>query len=276
MTPPFGTSVTLRRGWGRGGGVFLVSAALLLSAGCATKGDLRDLQGEVAGQADRQEAFLRDLSADIQALRDSLEVQSAIANEMVVDSRGVIARQLRDMQTQMSQMFQLVGEIQRTVVLMSRRLQAEGGRVTTSTLRADPDSLGALIRRGGGDPAACDQIWEASVTQFNRGSNAAAQRGFSGFLRDCQDHPRAPSAQFNLGDIAEQQDRLEDAIQEFLRVGQLFPRADDVPMAYYRVALIYVLQGNVASARTYLELVVNSHADSSVAEVARAELRELR
>jgi len=276
MTPPFGTSVTLRRGWGRGGGVFLVSAALLLSAGCATKGDLRDLQGEVAGQADRQEAFLRDLSADIQALRELLEVQSAIQSEIVLDTQGGNARVHRDMQDSLSVLTQLVGQIQRTVVLMSQRLQAEGGRVTTSTLRADPDSLGALIGRGGGDPAACDQIWNAAVTQFNRRSNAAAQLGFSGFLRDCQDHPRAPRAQFNLGDIAEQQGRLEDAIQEFLRVQQLSPTADDVPMAYYRVALIYVLQENVASARTYFELVVNSYADSGVAEVARAELRELR
>jgi TolA-binding protein len=231
----------------------------------------------VAGQTARQEALLRDLSADIQALQDSLEVQSAIANEMVVDSRGVIARELRDMRTELSQMFQLVGQIQRTVVLMSQRLQAEGGRVTTSTLRADPDSLGALIARGGADPADCDEIWDAAVTQFNRGSLAAARMGFTGFLSDCSDDDRlAPRAQFNLGDILERENRLDSAIEAFLRVAELYPSADDVPMAYYRVALIYVLQENVASARTYLELVVNSYADSGVAELARAELQEIR
>ena len=268
MTPPFGTSVALRRGRGRGGGVFLVTA-LLLSAGCATKGDLRRLQDEVAGQAVRQEAQLEDLSADLQDLQDSLQVQSAIANEMVVDTRGGLARQLRDLQTEQSQMFQLIGQIQREVALMSQRLQADGGRVTTSTLRVDPDSLGALIGRGGGGQADCDQIWGAAITQFNRGSNAAARAGFNGFLRDCP-------ARFNLGDIAAQQDRPDDAIEEFLRIAQLDPEADEVPLAQYRIGLLYLEQGNVQQARTYLELVVNSYPDDPVAELARAELQGIR
>ena len=212
MTPPFGTSVALLRcGWGRGGGVFLVTTTLLLSAGCAMKGDVRRLQDEVAGQAARQEAQLRELSADIEALQDSLEVQSAIANEMVVDTRGGIARELRDIRTQLSQLTQLTGQIQRSVVLMSQRLQAEGAGVTTSPRRADPDSLRALLGRGG-DPAAADETYEAAVTQFNRGSLNTARMAFSSFLGDYPDHRLAPSAQFYLGDILFQENRLDEAI----------------------------------------------------------------
>ena len=128
-TPPFGISVAFGRGWGRWGGVVLVTV-LLFSAGCATKGDLKRLQDEVAGQAVRQEDQLDDLSARLQDLQDSLQVQSVIANEMVVDTRGGLARQLRDLQTEQSQMFQLIGQIQRDLALMSQRLQADGGRVT--------------------------------------------------------------------------------------------------------------------------------------------------
>ena len=275
MTPPFGTSVALRRGWGRGGGVLLVTTTLLLSAGCAMKGDVKRLQDEVAGQAARQEAQLRELSADIEALRDSLEVQSAIANEMVVDTRGGIARELRDIQTQLSQLAQLTGQIQRSVVLMSQRLQAEGAGVTTSPRRADPDSLRALLGRGG-DPAAADETYEAAVTQFNRGSLNTAQMAFSRFLGDYPDHRLAPSAQFNLGDILFQENRLDEAIEEFLRVGQLYPTADRVPVALYRIGLIYVLQENVETARTYLERVVNSYPDSGAADLARDLLEDIR
>jgi tol-pal system protein YbgF len=275
MTPPFGTSVALRRGWSRGGGVFFVTTTLLLSAGCAMKGDVRRLQDEVAGQAARQEAQLRELSADIEALQDSLEAQSAIANEMVVDTRGGIARELRDIQTQLSQLTQLTGQIQRSVVLMSQRLQAEGAGVTTSPRRADPDSLRALLGRGG-DPAAADQTYEAAVTQFNRGSLNTARMAFSRFLEDYPDHRLAPSAQFNLGDILFQENRLDEAIEEFLRVGQLYPTADRVPVALYRIGLIYVLQENVETARTYLERVVNSYPDSGVADLARDLLEDIR
>ena len=275
MTPPFGTSVALRRGWGRGGGVLLVTTTLLLSAGCAMKGDVKRLQDEVAGQAARQEAQLRELSADIEALQDSLEVQSAIANEMVVDTRGGIARELRDIQTQLSQLTALTGQIQRSMVLMSQRLQAEGGGVTTSPRRANPDSLRALLGHGG-NPAAADETYEAAVVQFNRGSLNTARMAFSRFLEDYPDHRLAPSAQFYLGDILFQENRLDQAIEEFLRVGQLSPTADQVPVALYRIGLIYEIQGNVETARTYLERVVNSYPDSGVADLARDLLEDIR
>ena len=240
------------------------------------KGDVQRLQDEVAEQAARQDPQLRELSADVQALRDSLEVQSQIQSEMVVDTRGGIARELRDIQDQLSRLTALTGQIQRSVVLLSERLQAEGARVTTSDRRANPDSLGALIGRGGGDPAACDETYDAAVTQFNRGLTAAARRGFNGFLRDCPEHPLVASAQFNLGDISVQQGQLDDAIEEFLRITQLYPEADRVPEALYRIALIYVLQENVESARTYLERVVNTYPYSGVADLARELLQEIR
>jgi len=239
------------------------------------KGDVKRLQDEVAGQAARQEAQLRELSADIQALQDSLEVQSAVANEMVVDTRGGIARELRDIQTQLSQLTQLTGQIQRSVVLLSQRLLTDGGRVTTSTRRADPDSLRALLGRGG-DPAAADEMYEAAVTQFNRGSLNTARMAFSRFLEDYPDDRLAPSAQFNLGDILFQENRLDQAIEEFLRVAQLYPTADQVPVALYRIGLIYVLQENVRTARTYLQRVVNTYPDSGAADLAQDLLEDIR
>ena len=133
MTPPLCTSVAPGRGSGRGGGVFLVFATLLLSSGCAMTGDVRRLQDEVAAQAARQEVQLRELSAEIRALQDALEAQSVLQSEIVVDTQGGIARELRDIQTQLSQLTALTGQIQRSVVQLSERLQAEGARVTTTT-----------------------------------------------------------------------------------------------------------------------------------------------
>ena len=173
------------------------------------------------------------------------------------------------------QLAQLTGQIQRSVVVMSQWLQAEGAGVTTSPRRADPDSLRALLGRGG-DPAAADETYEAAVTQFNRGSLNTARMAFSRFLGDYPDHRLAPSAQFHLGDILFQENRLEEAIEEFLRVGQLYPTADQVPVALYRIGLIYVLQENVETARTYLERVVNSYPDSGVADLARDLLEDIR
>ena len=272
MTPPFGTSVALHRGWGRGGGVFVASVTLVLASGCATKGDVRRLQDEVARQSSRQEAQLRELSADVQALQDTLEIQS----EMVVDTRGGIARELRDIQTQLSQLTALTGQIQRSVVLLSERIQAEGARVTTPDRRAGPDSLRAFVGRGGGGPAAAEETYEAAVTQFNRGQLNTARMAFGSFLADYPDHRLAPSAQFNLADIFEQENRLDQAISGFLRVSELYPTADRVPVALYRIGNIYVLQQEFDEAVSYLERVVNTYPDSGAAELAQELLQEIR
>jgi TolA-binding protein len=239
------------------------------------KGDVRSLQEEMAGQAAQQETQLQELASDIQALQGSLEAQSAIQSEIVVDTQGGIARELRDMQDQLSVLTQLVGQIQRSLVMLSERIQADGALVTTSPLGADPDSRGAPIG-GDGDPARCDENYEAAVTQFNRGQLDSARFGFSTFLGACPDHRQAPAAQFNLGSILEEENRLDAAIEAFLLVGQLSPTSPQVPRALYRIGTIYVLQNNVEAARNYLERVVNTYPDSGVAELARDLLQDIR
>ena len=279
MTPPFDTPFAHERGGSRGGGVFLVAATLvatpLFASGCATKGDIRDLQDEVAGQAVLQQTRLRELSTDIRALQDSLQAQSAIQSEIVVDTQGGIARELRDMQTQLSQLFQLTGQIQRSVASILERLQAESGRVTVSPRRADPDSLGALIGRGGGNPAAAD-MWDQAVRQFNSGEYNTARMVFSRLLADDPGDALASRAQFYLGQILEEENRLDEAIEAFLRVGQLHPLSDENPVALYRIALIYVRQEDVETAVSYLERVVSSYPNSDAAGLAQDELERIR
>ena len=272
MAPPFGTSVALHCGWVRGGGVFLVSAMLLLASGCAMRGDVRRLQDEVARQSSQQDAQLRELSSAIRALQDTLEVQS----DIVVDTRGGIARELRDIQTQLSQLSELTGQIQRSLVFLSERVQAEGGRVTTSERRADPDSLRAVLGRRDGGPAAAEETYAAAVTQFNRGSLNTARMAFGSFLGDYPDHGLAPRAQFYLAEILQQENRLAEAIEEFQRVSELYPAADRVPVALYRIGQIYVLQENIDEAVIYLERVVNTYPDSGAAEIAQELLQEIR
>jgi tol-pal system protein YbgF len=272
MTPPFGTSVARCCGRVRGRGVFLVSATLLLASGCAMKGDVRRLQDEVTRQSAQQDAQFRELTAAIRALQDTLDIQS----DMVVDTRGGIARELQDIQTQLSQLGALTGQIQRSLVLLSDRVQAEGARVTTSERRADPDSLRALLGRPDGGPGAAEETYEAAVTQFNRGSLNTARMAFGSFLEGYPDHRLAPSAQFYLADILEQENQLVQAIEEFLRVAELYPTAERVPQALYRIGAIYAFQGNVDEAETYLERVANAYPDSGAADLAQELLQEIR
>ena len=273
MTPPFGAAVANHRGWVRGGGVFLVASTLLLLSGCAMKGDVQRLQDEVAAQSAEQDARLRALAAQIQAeiraLQDTLQVQSG----MVVDARGGNARELRDIQNQLSQLTQLTGQIQRSLAALLEQMRAEGARVTTSDQRADPDSLRALIGRGGGDT--CEETYGAAVTQRNRGSYGTARAAFGMLLNgDCPD--QAPRAQYMLASTLEDDNRLDQAIEEFVRLTELHPNAPEVPGALYRIANIYVIQEDEDEAVVYLERLINSYPLSDEVGSAEQLLEEIR
>ena len=104
----------------------------------------------------------------------------------------------------------------------------------------------------------------------------ASESCVQSFLADYPDHRLAPSAQFFLGDVFEQENRLDEAIDVFLRIPELYPTEDRVPQALYRAGAIYALQENVEEAIRYLETVVNSYPDSGAADLARELLQEIR
>ena len=277
VTPPSGPLATQRRGrGGRGGGVFFSLVLIALGSGCATKGDIRTLQDAIEQQAARQDELLgelREVAVQIQALQDTLEIQSG----MVVDTRGGIARELRDIQDQLSRLMALTGQIQRDVTLLSNRIDAQQDRLIASARPGGPDSTGVLTPQvGGADPAAAGATYEAAMAQLNRGSLATARRAFESFLADYPDHRLAPSAQFYLGDVFEQENRLDEAIEVFLRIPELYPTDDRVPQALYRTGAIYALQDNTEEAVRYLETLLNTYPDSGVADLAQELLQEIR
>ena len=274
FTPSSGPVAALHRGrGGRGGGVLFSLVLLALVPACATKGDIRSLRDAVEEQAAQQEQQLRDLAAEMQAIQDTLEIQSG----MVVDTRGGIARELRDIQDQLSRLTALTGQIQRDVTLLSNRIDVQSARVIPSLRPRDPDSVGVLTPDvEGADPAAAADTYQAAMSQLNRGSLATARRAFEGFLADYPDHRLAPSAQFFLGDVFEQENRLDEAIEVFLRIPELYPTDDRVPQALYRTGAIYALQDNTEEAIRYLETVVNTYPDSGAADLALELLQEIR
>lgn len=272
--PPSGFLAALCRGrGGRGGGVLFSLVLAAVASACATKGDIRNLQDTVREQAARQGAQLQDLAAELQAVQDTLEIQSGTA----VDTRGGVARELRDIQDQLSRLMALTGEIQRQVTLLTNRIDVQRARIIPSVRPRDPDSVGVLRPEvGGADPAAADATYRAAMAQLSRGSLATARRAFESFLADYPDHRLAPSAQFFLGDVYEQENRLDEAIEVFLRIPELYPTDDRVPQALYRSGAIYALQDNTEEAVRYLETVVNTYPDSGAADLARELLREIR
>ncbi len=254
---------------GRGRGIFFLAlAALVLStSACATKKDVRGLRNVLVDGIQRQDAALADIARELEALQDTVEIQS----DMVVDSRGGLARELRQIQGQVSRLTELTGQIQRTLAALRDQMNDFERTVGRAGRPQDRDST--LVGNAGGDDS--DEAWETARSQFNRGQLGTARIAFERFVQIYPEHENAPLALYLMGDILEQEGRLEEAVQGFMRVRELFPTSDRVPQALYRVGALYVLLGDQDQARQFLRRVIATYPDTGAAALAQEMLREI-
>lgn len=284
-----------RPGPARGGRPFVMALLVVLvplAGACATKGDVRDLRDEVREVSERQESLLRTLSELQRATLDSLAVQS----DALFSLRGELSRQVLDIQEQLVTIQELTGQSQRS--LAGLRDQIEARRTEIVQLEQvdgapppedDGDEEEDEPEEPGAEPAdtvdeavpgvepggSAEELYNVAIRQFNRGSITTARRAFERFLQANPNHRLAPDAHLKLADILVQENRLEDAVEAFLEIPELFPSAGVVPDALYRAAGLQIELGREEEARDLLERVVNSYPDSGAAILAEERLDEL-
>jgi tol-pal system protein YbgF len=189
--------------------------------------------------------------------------------------------ELRRIQDQLATLGELTGQTQRVIAslrdqLASNRQPAPPPAIVdslgTDTGRPQVPVMDPSVRDG---DSGADAVYNAAITQLNRGSLGTARRAFERFLDQFPNHRLAPDAHFFLADILVQENRLDEAKDAFLHIPELFPTAQRVPWALYRVALLEIEMDNLDGAREYLNRVVNTYPSSGVAELARERLQEI-
>jgi tol-pal system protein YbgF len=276
-----GTSTIESRGAGRRAGAtgtagsWLVAGLLAATVtGCATKADLRDVQSELRALSAQQREIFTELTGLNLAVQDTLRGQS----DALFESRGETIRRLREMEQELLTIQELMRLNLQGLATVRDLLEGRGPSVSGLT-RTDtepgqrmdmelvPEALGA---------SGAVEMYNAAVTQFNRGSTSTARRAFEQFLQTYPNDALAPDAHYYLADILVQENRLDEAIRAFLRVPELFPTAQKVPEAFYRVGILYLELNQREDARAYLERVVNSYPESGAAVLARERLAQIR
>ena len=257
-------------------GARVAAAALATVAlgACATKSDIRDLHDEILNLAARQDSLIAQLRMETMSTQDTLRTQS----DQLFDFRGDIARQLQAISQGLARLEALTGENQRGIA--SVRDQLARGTVAAATRPpATGDSAGAA---GGGRPEAvpgiggnADQLWNVAREQHGRGSYSTAQNAYEQFMREHPNDLRLPDALYFLGDILEQQDRREDALERFQQIQRLHPTHSRVPEALYRVALLQIALDRIDDARATLQRIVNTYSGELIATLAQERLEEI-
>ena len=248
--------------------LLFAATAVVTLGGCATKGDLRNVQLEIRALSARQDSLMSQLRRETLSMQDTVRGQSM----QLFDFPGEIFRSLREISDGLARLEALTGENQRGISSVRDQL---------ANMRRAPATSGMGDASGGAtatDPGMGDarSYYEAGVGQFNRGTLAAARSAFQQFLQAYPSHQLAPDAHFYLADILVQEDRIEDALDAFQQIPQLFPTAAKVPDAMYRVARLQVELGQRIEARATLERIVNTYPGTGVAVLAEELLREIR
>jgi TolA-binding protein len=241
--------------------VRLLAVALLLplvGGGCATKSELRDLQGEIVQLQASQDLLLREVQRQNAALLDSLGAQNTRL-------RGDFTNQMVQLERQLVQVQELTGQGQQQLTQLRETLRAR----EEALLRAQA----AAAAPGSDDP---EDLFTSAEAALQRGSLSTARAGFEEFLTAFPRHDRAPEARLYLGALHSQAGEPQRALEQYSRILELHPNAPEAASALFRAAIIERERGNVDRARSMLNQLTAAYPRSPEAADARDELRQMR
>ena len=251
----------------------LAAVAVPLS-GCATKGDLRDVETQLVNLRARQDTIFLLLTDQNRAVRDSV---FQVLNE-VIRTRGDLRNDILRLEQQLIQIQQLAGQTQRSVQQQMSELQRrmDENRADLPPGSQPPAESGQPqepVERPSGSGA--EELYELGAEQLQRGAAATARMAFEQLLREHPNHPRAPDAQYQVAETLYQEQRLDEALRGFEAVVERYPNSPKAPEALYRAGIIAKERGNFDAARGYFRRVVAGYARSEAARLADEELRRL-
>lgn len=248
--------------------------ALGLVAGCALKGDVRKVELQVQAlraelsHSDSVRAAERDsILAGVRAAQQALTAQQGY----LVQLRGDVRTELLAVQQQLVAVSELTGQSQQRLTEMRARLEQRAQQ-------PDPVTPAGGVPVGpSGNPAGPgpDQMYDLSLQQYRRGSISTARLGFREFLRVFPTHERAADALFYVGESFERE-APDSAAAVYDQVVKAYPNSPRAPSAIYKMGLLAEQRGDKGAARTFYTRVINGYPRSPEADLARQNQQRLR
>lgn len=245
-------------------------AGVVLAAlgGCATKRDVQSVEAQVADLRSQQDAT----RAAVSAILDTLNAQG----KALVQARGDLLRQLFDIEQQLIQIQELVGQGQATLSRLRQRLDQR-----EQTLEAEPppgptrDTARVQRPPRVGD-AEAQGLFNASMEQYRRRAYSTAREGFRQFVTQFPSHEWAPDAQYFTGETYREEKDLDGALREYARVLELYPNSKRAPTALYKGGLVEADRGNTERACDFFRRTEAGYPNSDEARLAREQMQRLR
>src|ERR1700752_526966 len=244
--------------------------SLGLTAGCALKGDVRKvelqvqaLQAQLAKRDTARAAEQEPVLAAIRLLQQALATQQAY----LVHLRGDLRTELIGINQQLVAVQELTGQSQQRLTELRSRLEQRSQQPDPNAVPVGPS----------GNPAGPgpDQMYDASLQQYRRGSTGTARLGFREFLRVYPTDERAPDALYYVGESFEPS-APDSAVAVYDQLVKAYPNSSRAPSALYKLGRLAEQRGDRNAARNYYSRVIAGYPRSPEADLARQNQQRLR
>lgn len=257
----------------------LGAGALLMGlAACATKGQVRLLEGEL--RAMRIETARRD-SVRAAGLVAVLGLQQRIMDSLSAGREALRTLDVR-MQGDIVEIQRQLLQVQELTGLSQRRLSELKGQIDQ---RAEQSAAAGVPRAtvAPGDSAAppavptasAEQMYQGARQQLTRGALGTARRGFQEFIRVYPTHALVPEALNSVGESFAVES-ADSAVAYYSMVVTAHPKSNAAPTSLYKLGRLEETRNNSAGARAYYERLVREYPRSDLIEVVRDRLKNLR
>ncbi|MGH9459269.1 MAG: tol-pal system protein YbgF [Thermoanaerobaculia bacterium] len=268
----------------------IVLASLLLAA-CASTGDVRAVEDDLADLEDTVAELTRSASsrAEVEALNRSLaeQTQTILRSNAEVTARvGQMDERITNTQGSLEEtnyridrLAQQVNDLRREVetiramlVSMQQPAATPGGAPVTIPMEEVTVQSPPAPAAAAGDPL---ELYAAAYRDYQLGNFDLAVAGFAEFLANNPESDLADNAAYWIGESYFSQQKYPEAIQQFDQVITQYPRSDKVPAALLKKGYSYLETGERAQGIIQLQYVLHEHPGTPEANLASQRLRTL-
>jgi tol-pal system protein YbgF len=246
-----------------------MGAALALT-GCAGRGSVRQLQGEVSALKEQVAELRKAQDASTRELAKTVGELKALDGQIAKASQGekTTEQQLARVETRVGETEEAVRGLRASLDGLSRELVRQATALAPpreKRIEARPAEAEQSAPRSG--PA--EQLYSAALASFRAREHGQAVLEFTEFNARYPQHPLAANAQFWIAEAYYLQRDYRQASAEYEKVAQMNGKSGKVPDALLKIGLCFRALNDPARAGEAWQQLVQAYPDSEAARQAR-------
>jgi tol-pal system protein YbgF len=250
------------------------------TAGCASTGDLRRVQGDI----DRKVLTLKEDSAgvrkDTEKLNEStaaLRKSQAEINANITEMKDSI-QSLKGITEGLKKDISVLKEIREKLDNVSFKINFIENFLDIGKKENHSESDKTRIATKNAVKGKTDKesIYALAYETFKEGKYEKARVEFQNFVKQYPDTEYSDNAQFWIGECYYFENKYEKAISEYEKVVKNYPKGNKVPYALLKQGFSFLNLGDKSSARLILQQIIKNYPNTNQARIAREKLIEIK